>query len=739
MNKEYLNQNLKPEERTEILLSQMTIEEKIGQMMQVSCSKADIVHEGNESFFVFGEFTDEEIKDFVEEKYAGAFLHVIGDKARRIQKLALSTRLGIPVLFGIDAIHGHGLHNGATIFPTQLAISCSWNKELIEAMGRVTAKEVIADGLNWTFSPVLCIGRDLRWGRINETFGEDPYLIGELGASLIRGYQGKELSDEDSILACAKHYIAYGESTGGRDSYDTQISNRKLREVFLPPFKKAVEIGCATVMAGYQTIDGVPMSANQNALKQTLKDELGFKGFVVTDWNNVGNLFEQQKVVNNLKEDCKKAVESGNDMMMNTPDFYSLTVELVKSGLVSETLIDDAVRRILNIKFTMGLFEKVHDETTSENLFACEEHLDTNLKITRESVVLLENNNNTLPIGEGIKKIAVIGPNADDIKAQYGDWTFFTHPIPNDNIIPERPYFTMLEGIKEVANKNNIEIVYHKGCNIMDTENEDIEGALKVASESDFIVAVVGDCVEQNGEFKDRGNLELSGAQQKLLEALKALSKPLVVVLVNGKPLAIPWIKNNADALIETFNSGMFGGLVLGEILFGDTNPCGKLTISFPYHSGQLPVYYNQLPGWHGGKYMDMPAEPLYSFGYGLSYSKFLYSNLVLSKNEAFEDDIINVSVELFNNSEWDGSEIVQLYINDQYSSLITPVKQLKGFKKVYLKSGESKTVNIPLSVKALAIVDETGVERVEKGEFTIMVGPDSRDTSLLKANLKVI
>lgn len=739
MDKEYLNSKLAPEKRTKILLAQMTTEEKVGQMMQVSCSKADIVNDGNESFFVFGEFTDEEIRAFVQERHAGAFLHVIGDKARRIQELALSTRLGIPVLFGIDAIHGHGLHNGATIFPTQLSMSCSWNKELIEKMGTVTAKEIVADGLNWTFSPVLCIGRDLRWGRINETFGEDPYLIGELATALIRGYQGDDLSKQNSILACAKHYIAYGESSGGRDSYDTQISDRKLRELFLPPFTKAVKAGCATVMAGYQTIDGKPMSLNKKALKQILKDELGFKGFVVTDWNNVGNLFEQQKVVNDLKEACKMAIESGNDMMMNTPEFYDIAVELVKKGLVSEQLIDDAVSRILNIKFAMGLFEKVKEQKISDDIFACDEHLEINLNLTRESMVLLENKNSTLPINKKIKKIAVIGPNADDIKAQYGDWTFFTHPIPNEDIIPERPYYTMLEGVKEVAQKKGVEVVYHKGCHILDASNEDITEALKVAAESELIIAVVGDSIAQNGEFKDRAKLELSGAQQKLLEALKALDKPLVVVLVNGKPLAISWIKENADAVLETFNSGMLGGLVAGEILFGLTNPSGKLTISFPYHSGQLPVYYNQLPGWHGGKYIDLPSEALYSFGYGLSYSSYSYSNITLSKSIANQEDIIDVKVDVSNTSDKDGLETVQLYINDHISSLVTPIKQLKGFEKVYLKAGETKTVSIPLFIKDLAIVDEKEMYKIEKGEFTVMVGSDSRDTSLLKTHFTVI
>lgn len=455
MNYEYLNTALSPMERTSILLSQMTIEEKVGQMMQVSVSKTDVIKKGDSYEFIHGKLNDDEIKDLTLKMHAGSFLHVIGDDAKSIQDLAASTRLAIPVIFGIDAIHGHAIHNGATIFPSQLSMSCSWDEELIEKMGRVTAKEVTADGLHWTFSPVLCIGRDLRWGRINETFGEDQYLIGELGAATIKGYQGKSIADDDSILACAKHYIAYGESTGGRDSYDTQISYRKLREVFLPPFKRAVEVGCSTFMAGYQSIDGSPASSNSKILREILKKELGFDGFVVTDWNNTGSLISNQKIANDVSEASSKVIEAGNDMIMNTPEFYEATLDLIKNGKISESLINDAVKRILYIKFTMGLFEKVKKSnlTPSENVFSCAEHLDVNLNLTRECPVLLENKNNTLPLTSGIKKIAVIGPNADDIRAQYGDWTFFSHPTPKDNVVAERPYYTMLEGIKDAAQK----------------------------------------------------------------------------------------------------------------------------------------------------------------------------------------------------------------------------------------------------------------------------------------------
>lgn len=726
MNYAYKNPALSPEERTLDLLSRMTVEEKVGQMIQIS----------------FSCVSPEDAESWVTKRFAGSYLHVLGDDAKHLQNLTATTRLGIPLIFGIDAIHGHALNNGATVFPSQLAMSCSWNPDLVEQAGRVTAKEVSADGLHWTFSPVLCIGRDLRWGRINETFGEDPYLIGVLASSIIKGYQGKNLSDDDSILACAKHYIAYGESTGGRDAYAAEVSYRKLREVFLPPFKKAVEAGCATFMAGYQPVDGIPVSANRKLLSEILKEELKFNGFVVTDWNNTGSLQTMQGIAENISEACLKAIEAGNDMIMNTPEFYDTAVKLVKDGVIPEALIDEAVKRILYIKFKMGLFEnkKNIDTKARAGVFACKEHLDINMELTRESIVLLENRNNTLPLKSNIRKIAVIGPNADDIKAQFGDWTFFSHPDPHPDAVPKIPYYTMFSGIKELAKEKGVEVCYHKGCDIMNYNNEDILGAAAEASSADAIVAVIGDCLNQNGEGKDRANLDLSGAQQKLLEKLRSLGKPLIVVLVNGKPLSIPYVAENSDALIETFNSGMFGGKALAEILFGDINPSGKLSISFPYHIGQLPIYYNQLPGWHfENKYMDMPKGPLYSFGYGLSYTTFEYSNLRLSKEACTKDDSIIVSVDVANTGKQDGKEIVQLYINDVVSSLVTPVKELKGFSKVEIKAGEKKTVDITLKISELAIVmpDESYV--VEPGEFEIMVGTDSRENSLLKTILTVI
>ena len=743
MNQSYLDSSRSPEERTEILLKQMTLEEKAGQLMQITCMKADPeFKDGKAVGWIYSRISEQERYVWVVEKHAGSFLHVLGDEIQLIQELATSNRLGIPVLFGIDAIHGHALHNGATVFPSQLAVSSSWDIEGVQTMGRVTAREVAADGIHWTFSPVLCVARDMRWGRVNETFGEDPYLIGELGAAIIKGYQGKSLSDEGSILACAKHYLAYGESTGGRDSYDASVSHRKLREVFLPPFKRAVEAGCSTVMTGYQSIDGTPITISKRWVQQVLKNELGFDGFVVTDWNNAESLVTQQKVASSLREAVKMTLMAGNDLFMNTPGAYELLIDLVNSGELPVEALDEAVRRVLKIKFRLGLFEKVLknglENSVHTKLDETSHAHQANLELTRKSMVLLENKHQTLPLAKTVKKVAVIGPNAHDLKAQYGDWTFFSHPFPKDEM-PEKPYYTMLEGITEVASRYGVDVNYDKGCHIIDPTDHSIDAAVALSITSDVIIAVVGDCLDQNGEFKDRGDLSLSGAQQQLLEALKATGKPLIVVLVNGKPLAIPWVKTNTDAVIETFNSGMFGGLVVGEILFGDTVPSGKLSISFPYHTGQLPVYYNQLPGWHGSKYMDLPMDPLYPFGYGLSFTSFTYSNLKLSKTTCSAEDELFVSVTVTNRGKVDAEEIVQLYVNDVVSSVMTPFKQLKGFKRQLIRAGETCQVEICLSISSLSLIDENEVERVEPGDFIIMVGPDSRDSSLLKAELKVV
>lgn len=695
-------------DNVELLLNRMTLPEKVAQMIQIPYSRV----------------TKEEALEWV-KKGAGSFLHVLGDNARELAKAASESRLGIPIIFGIDAIHGHGLNENATIFPSQLAAACSWNRELVEEMGRVTAREVATDGLHWTFSPVLCLGRDLRWGRIDETFGEDPYLAGELGASIIKGYQGEDLDGDESILACAKHYIAYGEAVGGRDSCDTEITMRKLREVLLPPFEKAVKAGCATIMSAYGSIDGTPITANKEVLRTILRDELGFDGFIVTDWDNVNNLMNQQHVAADIGEASRMAAEAGNDMIMTSSEFYTATIKLVEEGLLDENIINEAVRNILRTKFHMGLF-KNPEKKGRPGCIGCREHLEINKKLARESIVLLENNG-ILPLQENTGSIAVIGPNADDIHAQYGDWTYFTHPEPVNDHKPIKPYDTVLDGIKELSKEKGIRVDYHRGCDIMDSNDESIDSAVSLAQKCDIIILVLGDMIDQTGEAKDRADLSLSGSQMTLFQRLRSLNKPIITILVASKPLCIGTIAEESDALLVAFNGGMFGGLAVAEAIFGIINPSGKLPISFPRHSGQLPVYYNSLPGWHGGKYMDLSSSVLYAFGEGRSYTSFKYSNLQFNKEK------LTVSIDVTNTGKISGIETVQIYFRDCVSSVMTPIKQLIAFDRVNLMPNETQNVGFLLSLSDFSLVTPDGKRITEPGEFILMAGASSREEDLLQ------
>ena len=696
----YRDKGIDIEERIDDLLSRMTIEEKVGQMLQVSYNV--LSSEDYERYKTLG---------------IGSFLHVLGDEAEDIRKKAAKTRLGIPPLFGIDAIHGHCLFNGATVFPSQLAMSCSFNRELIKEMGRATAREVCADGLDWTFSPVLCIGRDLRWGRIDETFGEDSYVIGELGQAIIDGYECDNL-----IIACAKHYIAYGEATGGRDAYDSPVTERKIREVFLPPFKKAADIGCGSMMTAYGSIDALPLTANKRILREILKDEIGFKGFVVTDWENVKSLVTKQHAAKDITEASLKAVEAGNDMSMNTHEFYDCMISLVRDKKIYMSLIDNAVRRILRAKFRLGLFDD--KERPDRSVIGCEGHKKINHELAQESLVLLKNEN-ALPLGGDTKTIAVIGPNADDIRAQYGDWTFFSHPEPKANAEPLGEYYTVLSGMKKVFGENNV--LYEKGCDIYG-EEDNIDKAVKIAKKADAVVCVIGDCLAQNGEYRDRANLDLSGRQTELVKRLVGTQKKVIAVLINCKPLCIQYLKENCDAVIEMFNGGDFGGLAVAEMLAGEFNPSGKLSISFPQYGAQTPCYYNQYDGWHGGQYVDLKKGNVYDFGDGLSYSEFVYSNLKLSKKTVSKDETIEVSVDVTNKGSMDGKETVMLFINDLVSTILTPMIELKRFEKVFIKAGDTKTVTLKLDIKDLALVTPDLEYVVESGEFEIMVGRNTRE-----------
>jgi beta-glucosidase len=718
------------EERVQDLLSRMTLEEKVGQMCQMNGQR--------------------DPERWVRDRGFGSLLHTLGEETQDLQRMAAESRLGIPVLFGIDAIHGHAFWHAATVFPTQLGLSCAWNPELVWEVGRITAREVSATGIRWTFSPVLGTARDLRWGRIDETFGEDPYLIGVLGGALIRGYQGDSLSeqtpgqrlgDPDAILACAKHYAGYPGTRGGRDASEGDITRRGMLSLYLQPFRDAAESGCATFMTAYHSIDGLPCTADRWLLWDVLKEQWGVDGFVVTDWNNVGRMHEEQKVCATLEAAVQRAAEAGNDMIMTTPEFYELAIQLVRAGKLDVAHIDEACRRILRKKFELGLFDEnryVELEAGAEAI-GCAAHRKVALESAYQSIVLLRNEAGLLPLSDDVRRIAVIGPNADDPQAQLGDWVSWSGQLGKHVRARARESIvTVLDGIRDRGG-SGCRVEYHRGCDVLDPEDADIAGAVQCAAGADVAILVVGDDLRLTGETRDRADLDLSGRQQELLEAVHGTGTPMVVVLINSKPLSIPWVAGHAHAVLEAWNPGLEGGTAVAGILFGDRNPSAKLTLSFPVHVGQLPVYYNQVPGWHGDqRYVDMPREPLYAFGYGLSYTTFAYSNLRLRSNELSPGEAVHVEVDVENTGTRVGTEIVQLYVNDVYSSVTTPIKELKAFQRIELAPGEVKTVSLEVPYERLALVNRELETVVEPGEFDVMVGSSSRDVDLLKATFVV-
>jgi beta-glucosidase len=716
----YLDPSSSVEERVSDLLGRMTLEEKVGQLIMWDARDDDL--------------------SFINDRHAGSILHIWGEKLNRAIDMAARNRLGIPLLVGEDAIHGHSFWKGATIFPTQLAMAASWNTELLDQVGRVTAVEAAPTGVHWTFSPVLCLTRDLRWGRVNETFGEDPFLIGEFASALIRGYQGSGLDDPNCILATAKHYAGYSETQGGRDASEADISRRKLRSYFLPPFERAVRAGAMTFMTGYQSMDGVPSTASHWLLTEVLKDEWGFRGVLVTDWDNVGRLVREQKICANFVEAAVLAIRAGNDIMMTTPEFYEGAIEAVRSGKLAESEIDAPCARFLALKFRMGLFENPRraDLQKASVEINRPDHREANLTAARQSLILLQNNG-LLPLDPSkLKSIAVIGPNADDDLQQLGDWSLGAsqHP-PEAGKHPREKTATVLDGIRALA-PAGVKVQYECGCSIIDDDLSGVPAAVAAAQAADVVVAVVGDHLNFVGETLSTATLELQGGQIALLDALEKAGKPMIVVLINSKPLVLPASAKRAAAIFEVFNPGMEGGRALAEALFGMLNPSGKLTISIPVHVGQQPVFYSQVRGQHGTRYADLTQEPLFPFGHGLSYTKYEYSNLRLDSPTLRQGETAKVSVDVENIGQRAGVEIVQVYISDVVTSATWVDKALKGFARVTLEPGEKKTVQVELPWRSFEIVNAQGVDVVEPGEFEILAGPSSRDRDLLKANLVI-
>ncbi len=732
------------EARVEDLLSRMTLAEKVGQLIQLDGHRNDL-------------------DQLIHHMHIGSLLHIQNHAINEAIDKAAQTRLGIPILFGDDCIHGHSFHHGATIFPTQLGMACSWNAYLIEEAARITAREVRLTGLKWTFSPVLCLTRDLRWGRVGETFGEDPFLIGEFACAMIRGYQGQGLDDNNAILATAKHYAGYSETQGGRDASEADLSRRKLRSFFLPPFERAARAGCLSFMTGYQSIDGVPSTANRWLLHDVLREEWGFDGVLVTDWDNVGRMHWEQKICPTLKDAAARAIKSGNDLMMATPGFFDAAQEAVADGLVSEAEIDDIVRRLLRLKFKLGLFENPGraDLDAQKIVIGCDEHRQVNLELARQSLVLLRNEG-VLPLAaDKPAKIAVIGPNADDAQAQMGDWAGDSGQVAwIADGHPRECSKTVLDGIRDLAPAGS-DVRYAKGADIAvyvdnqedgyddgqvrsarleaaDADPELMAEAVATAEAADVVVLVLGDMKRFFGEYCSTATLELMGGQKALIEAVAETGKPMIVVLINSKPLVLPKEVREADAIIEAFNPGMTGGTAIAEAIFGMINPCGRLPISFPYHVGQQPIYYSQVRGQHGDSYGDLTQDPLYAFGEGLSYTRYEYGNLNIRQDHLNPTDTLVAEIEVANVGDRNGIETVQAYVSDLVTSATWVDKELKAFVRVSLKAGEKKTVRIEIPVSACSMVNAAGERVVEPGEFELRVGPSSRESVLKRARFTV-
>lgn len=737
------------EERLEDLLGRMTLAEKVGQMLQLD-ARGDL-------------------DDIVGTKLAGSILHASPERMVEAIALAGQTRLGIPLLTADDCIHGHSFWPGATIFPTQLAMACSWDPGLVEQAARATAVEVSATGIHWTFSPVLCITRDLRWGRVGETFGEDPHLIGELGAAMIRGYQGDGLTDPTAVLACAKHFAGYSETQGGRDASEADLSRRKLTSWFLPPFERAVREGCRTFMLGYQAIDGVPVTANGWLLDEVLKGEWGFTGTLVTDWDNVGRMVWEQQVCADDVEAATVAVRAGNDLVMTTPAFFEAAQEAVARGLLDERQVDEAARRVLRLKLELGLFEhpRPPDAERQRLVIGSAEHAALNLEVARRSLVLLTNDG-TLPyaVSDLPRTVAVLGPNADDPQANLGDWAGASGQVdwmPDGH--PRETVETVLDGFRSVV-PPTWTVTHARGAEMetlvpdpegplfpdgqprppasvaAPTDPEQVAEAVATARAADLAVVVLGDTIALTGEGCSTATLDLQGGQVALLDALvdalDGTGTPVVVVLLHSKPNVLPPSALRAAAVIEAFSPGMRGGRAVAELVLGQIEPMGRLPLSVPRHVGQQPTYYNQVRGQHGDRYADITQEPQFVFGEGMTYTTVQWSDLTLEASDLSPDDVVTAEVTLTNTGERTAYEVVQAYVTDVVSSVTWAAKELKAFRRVGVPAGESVRARVEVPAGACSIVDAAGRRVVEPGEFELRVGPSSRESDLLRVTFTI-
>jgi beta-glucosidase len=733
----------KTSQRVEALLAQMTIDEKIGQLNLPTPGGA-----------VTGAAVSEGVEDKIKAGAVGGIFGIRGAaKIKQAQDIAVNdSRLRIPLIFGLDVIHGH-----QTTFPIPLGLSCSWDMQLIEKTARMAAREATADGLMWTFSPMVDIARDPRWGRIAEGSGEDPFLGSAIAQAMVRGYQQTDLSDPTTMIACVKHFANYGAAEAGRDYHTTDMSRIRMYNEYLPPYKAAVDAGVETIMTSFNVVDYIPATGNQWLLTEVLRNQWGFDGYIVSDYTSVNEMVSHG--MGDIQQVSALALNAGLDMDMAGEGFLNTLKKSLEEGLVSEKTITDACRRILLVKEKLGLFDDPYryiDVERAEREILSTENRDFARSVAAQTFVLLKNEDGFLPLSKN-GTIAIVGPLADSRRNMQGTWS-----VSGDHA----KSVTVIEGIRNVVG-SRAEILYAKGANISDdpvfarktnafgpeividerSPEDMIKEAIDISMKADVVIAIMGEAADMSGEASSVSVLGLRKSQKRLLKALKETGKPIVMVLYNGRPMELVWENEQMDAILDVWFGGLEGGNAVADVLFGDVNPSGKLTTTFPYHLAQIPIYHSHLntgrpyDGKESSKflthYLDIPNEPLFPFGYGLSYSTFEYSGIELSSNSMMKDGSVVASVTVKNTGGFDGKETVQLYIRDLVGSISRPVKELKGFQKISLTAGEQKKVSFEITEQLLRFYNSELEHVSEPGVFEIMIGPNSRDVQKVRFELK--
>ena len=707
------------------LMAKMTLEEKIGQLNQY-----------NDDITATGPITkDADKAGQVRAGKLGSILNAIGAKnTKNWQDQAMQSRLKIPLLFGQDVIHGF-----RTTFPIPLGETATWDMNLIEKSARIAATEASAYGIHWTFAPMVDIGRDPRWGRVMEGAGEDTYLGTLVGKARVKGFQGNGLGNKDAVMACAKHFAAYGAAVGGRDYNSVDMSLRQLHETYLPPFKAVSDMGVATFMNSFNDINGIPATGNKYIQRDLLKGVWNFQGFVVSDWGSIGEMIPHGFAKDN-KDAALKAIIAGSDMDMESRSYINHLAELVKEGKVDIQLVDDAVRRILTKKYELGLFDDPYrfiNEKREKEQANNPEHRKFAREIGAKSIVLLKNENQLLPLSPTTKKVAIIGPFAKATVENHGFWSI---AFPDDS----QRIVTQFDGIKAQLDKNS-ELLYAKGCNANDNDKSLFAEAVETAKKADVVIMTLGEGHAMSGEAKSRSNIHFSGVQEDLLKEIAKTGKPIILMINAGRPLVFDWASENIPTIVYTWWLGTEAGNSIADVLFGKINPGGKLPMTFPRTEGQIPIYYNHYNTGRPAKnntdrnyvsaYIDLDNDPAYPFGFGLSYTTFQYSDVNVSATQLKGNQTLTASVTLTNSGNYDGEEVVQLYIRDLVGKVVRPVKELKGFQKIFLKKGESKTVSFNITPEDLKFYDDELNFDWESGEFDIMIGTNSAQVQTKRVN----